>query len=194
MFVWPYALPFWVAYAWAFLPEGLIVARGARDNRARSQSQDKGSMGVIVCGGWLGLAAAFAVAKITRFAFPEPARFDLYWAGIVLLILGSLLRRHCWRMLGEHFTGNVVARADQVVVQRGAYKYVRHPSYTAGTMMFTAIGLSLGSWLSTIIAFGSAVAVYLYRVNVEERALAAAIGERYVRFMKSRKRFIPFIY
>ncbi|MGH9408226.1 MAG: methyltransferase family protein, partial [Vicinamibacterales bacterium] len=183
-FVWPYALAFWVVYVWAFVPEGMIIMRAGRDTRSRrgsqdksqGKSQDKGSMGVIILGMWIGLAAAFPLASIPRFQFPAGARFALYWAGLVLLILGSLLRRHCWRMLGQYFTGNVVARPDQVVIDRGAYRFVRHPSYTAGIMMFTGIGVSLGSWLSTLVAFVSAAAVYVYRVRVEEHALASTIG------------------
>jgi len=33
----------------------------------------------------------------------------------------------------------------------------------------------------------------VYRVRVEERVLAAAIGQPYVDYMKRRKRFVPFI-
>ena len=192
-FVWPYSLAFWVVYVWAFIPEFGVIMRASRDERQRKQSQDAGSMGVIVLGMWIGLFLAFPLASIRGFMFHEPARWVIYWAGIVLLALGSLLRRHCFRTLGQYFTGNVVVRSDQVVIDRGAYRYVRHPGYTAGMMMFTAIGLALGSWLSTLVAGGSAVLVYVYRVRIEERALASTIGEPYVKFMKTRKRFIPYL-
>jgi len=78
-------------------------------------------------------------------------------------------------------------------VNRGAYRYVRHPSYTAGIMMFLGIGIALESWLSALITFVSAAGVYVYRVSVEERALAESLGQPYVDYMKSRRRFIPFI-
>jgi protein-S-isoprenylcysteine O-methyltransferase Ste14 len=61
-------------------------------------------------------------------------------------------------------------------------------------MMFTGIGLALGNWLSVAITFLSAALVYTYRVRVEERALAAALGAPYVEFMKTRKRFLPFVF
>lgn len=198
-FVWPYGLAFWIVYVWVFIPEFRVVFRAQRHmstqrrDPSQARAQDAGSMGVIVLGMWVGMGVAFAVAHITRFMFPEPAAFILYWAGVVLLGLASLLRRHCFRVLGEYFTGDVVVRADQVVIDRGAYRFVRHPSYTAGILMFLAIGLALGSWLSTLIAFTSAVAVYVYRVRVEERALVSTLGEPYRAFMRSRKRFIPFI-
>jgi protein-S-isoprenylcysteine O-methyltransferase Ste14 len=61
-------------------------------------------------------------------------------------------------------------------------------------MMFSGIGLALGNWLSLAITFLSAAAVYAYRVRVEERALVAALGVPYVDFMKTRKRFVPFLF
>jgi protein-S-isoprenylcysteine O-methyltransferase Ste14 len=193
IFVWPYALVFWLVYLWAFFPEFRIVWRAQKADRARGASEDGRSMQVIVFGMWIGLAAAFPLARISRFAFPAGGRVGAFWAGTLLLVAGSLLRRHCWRMLGAYFTGNVQTVSGQAVVDRGAYRYVRHPSYTAGIMMFVGIGMALGSWLSTLITFLASAGVYLYRVQVEERALAAAIGQPYVDYMKSRKRFVPFI-
>jgi len=151
-------------------------------------------MQVIIMGMWLGLLIAFPIAFRRSFAMTGFVKTLAYWGGTALLAAGSLLRRHCWRMLGEYFTGNVQTVERQPVIDRGAYAYVRHPSYTAGVMMFSGIGLALGNWLSLAITFLSAAAVYAYRVRVEERALVAALGVPYVDFMKTRKRFVPFLF
>lgn len=97
------------------------------------------------------------------------------------------------RTLGEHFTGDVRARAGQPVIQRGPYRWVRHPSYTAGMIMYIGIGLALTNWLSLGILLIAAIAGYAYRVRVEERALLAEIGASYAEYMRTRKRFVPFI-
>jgi protein-S-isoprenylcysteine O-methyltransferase Ste14 len=191
VFVWPYALVFWLVYVWAFFPEFGIILRGSQAERTSQKSQDARSMQVVVFGMWIGLAAVFILSGM--FPFPSGARVAAFWAGTALLVGGSLLRRHCWRMLGTYFTGNVQTVPGQTVVDRGAYRYVRHPSYTAGIMMFVGIGIALGSWLSALLAFVTATSVYLYRVHVEERALVATIGQPYIDYMKSRKRFLPFI-
>jgi protein-S-isoprenylcysteine O-methyltransferase Ste14 len=110
-----------------------------------------------------------------------------------MIVLGSLLRRYCWRTLGEYFTGDVKATPDQPVITSGPYRWVRHPSYTAGMVMFIGIGLALGSWLSFALLTIATIATYGYRVAVEERVLLETIGEPYRSYMKERKRFIPFI-
>ena len=95
---------------------------------------------------------------------------------------------------GESFTGDVRASSDQQVVTRGAYSILRHPSYTGGILMNAGVGIALGSWASAMLMTAGSVAVYAYRIAVEERALLATIGAPYQEFMSTRKRLIPFVY
>ena len=191
-FVWPYALVFWAIYIWAFAPEWRVVQGGIEGAR-RAESKDSGSMRVLLGGMWIALLVAFALAFEKAWAFPTRLQVPLFAVGISLILLGSLLRRYCFRTLGQYFTGDVRARHDQPVITSGPYRLVRHPSYTAGIMMFMGIGLALGSWLSAALVTVAAIATYTYRVTVEERALLETIGEPYGTYMKDRKRFIPYI-
>jgi protein-S-isoprenylcysteine O-methyltransferase Ste14 len=139
------------------------------------------------------LFVAFVVASVKAWAFPQRWQLPLFVVGLLLIVLGSLLRRYCWRTLGEYFTGDVKARADQPVITSGPYRWVRHPSYTAGMIMFIGIGLALGNWFSFALLTVATIATYSYRVAVEERVLLETIGEPYGSYMKQRKRFIPYI-
>jgi len=60
-------------------------------------------------------------------------------------------------------------------------------------MMFIGIGLALGSWLSFALLTIATIATYAYRVTVEERVLLETLGEPYGRYLKQRKRFIPYV-
>src|SRR6266550_2442213 len=191
-FVWPYALVFWAIYIWSFLPEWKIV-RGGMEGAKRDDSRDSGSIRVILAGMWIALMLAFPLAFVRAWMFPGRLQLPLFAIGISMILLGSLLRRYCWRTLGEYFTGDVRARHDQPVINTGPYRLVRHPSYTAGMMMFIGIGLALGNWLSLALLTVATIATYSYRVAIEERALLDTIGEPYESYMKQRKRFIPYI-
>ena len=141
----------------------------------------------------VGLGGALvAAAFLPQFGL-RGARETLFWVGIALIIAGSLLRRHCWRMLGSDFTGDVEVRAEQRVVERGAYRLVRHPSYTAGLMMMAGIGLVFGNWLSFVLIVLSSAAGYAYRVRVEEAALVETLGDSYRSYMQRTRRFIPYV-
>ena len=191
-FTLPYAIVFWVAYIWAFLPEWKVVMGGVEGVKS-SDSKDDGSLRVLLGGMWVALLLAYPLAFVRAWMFPPRDQVPLFAVGVSLILLGSLLRRYCFRTLGEYFTGDVRARADQPVINTGPYTLVRHPSYTAGMMMFTGIGLALGSWMSFGLLLISSIATYWYRVTIEERALVNTIGEPYRDFMKSRKRFIPYL-
>ena len=190
IYTWPYALVFWGLMAWAFSPEFRIVSR--RQETATA-TQDAHSKALIMAGQGFAMFAAFAIAAtVPSAALTHPVWW--FWAGISTIIAGSLLRRHCWRMLGASFTGAVIVRPEQHVVERGAYRYVRHPSYTAGMIMFVGIGFALANWISLAGVVAAVSLVYGYRVAVEERALAAVIGDPYRRYMQRTKRFVPFVF
>ena len=189
LFSWPYVAAFVAVWVWAFWPEFRIVRRAQKEQTAT----DAKSISVIVYGGgFLGGVAFFIAWWIP--AQDQAHRLSMFVAGLLLIILGSLLRRHCFRMLGTSFTGDVRARPDQEVVTRGAYSFLRHPSYTAGTLMNIGMGVALGSWYSALLMLLTSFLVYGYRMSVEERVLATTIGEPYRQFMRTRKRLIPFVY
>ncbi len=192
-FVWPYWLLFWTACIWAFSPEYRIV-RKAQKLAARSDSPDAGSFRVIVFGMWAATAIAFPLAWVPFLRLPAAWQPVVFVIGIATLVAGSLLRRHCWRLLGASFTGDVRAEPDQPIVTTGPYAMVRHPSYSAGILMNAGIGVALGSWGSITVLVLASLAVYSYRIAVEERALLAALGEPYREFMRTRRRLIPYIY
>jgi protein-S-isoprenylcysteine O-methyltransferase Ste14 len=188
-FVWPYALAFWIVEIWAFYPEFGVLRRAQRSGNTK----DAKSLQVILMGLNVAFFVAFAIAFVPWMQISS-YRLPIFFAGVALMIAASLLRRHCFRMLGTSFTGDVRASADQQVVTRGAYSLLRHPSYTAAILLNVGAGLALGSWVSVITLVVVSLLVYGYRISVEERALLATIGEPYRDFMSSRKRLIPFVY
>jgi len=191
-FVWPYALVFWAVYVWSFLPE-MKVVRGGVEGARSADSKDGGSIRILLGGMWIALMLGFLLSFAKAGSFPRGAQVPVFVIGVSLIIIGSLLRRWCFRTLGQYFTGDVKASVDQPVIRTGPYRFVRHPSYTAGILMFTGIGLALGSWFSFLLITIASIATYWYRVTIEERALLGTIGEQYASFMKERKRFIPYI-
>ncbi len=60
-------------------------------------------------------------------------------------------------------------------------------------MMFTGLGLALGSWISVAILFLAHCCLYGRRVVAEEKALADTLGAPYTEYMLRTKRFIPFL-
>lgn len=186
--IWPYALIFFLVFAWVYFTEFRLTVRTGR----KAGKQDAGTLGLVMIMQFVAMFAAFGIA----FAVPlgEMSHPPLwFWVGIVTMIAGSLLRRHCFRMLGSSFTAAVVVVQDQAIVQRGAYRWVRHPSYTGGILIYLGMGLALANWISLVEIVSVVAGSYLLRVRAEERALVETLGELYREYMRRTKRFVPLV-
>ena len=190
-FTWPYFLVFWPIYVWVFIPELRIVGRAPLSTP--TPAEDRGSLRVVLVGFSIAIFAAFLLSFVAPQATFPGNRSAWFFIGVLTLISGSLLRRHCFRVLGTFFTGAVTIQAGHRVIESGAYRWVRHPSYSAALLIVLGIALSLGNWVSVVVSFVVAFLAYSYRAHVEEQALLSSLGAPYAQFMAARKRFIPFI-
>ncbi len=188
-----YVLLFWAVFAWIFLPEFLLIIRSER-RAAVLSSSDAGSLLVILLGFGVAVLVAARLATVPTLRWPASDLRTISIVGLVVAVAGSLLRRHCRRVLGRYFTANVAVQANQPVIVTGAYTWMRHPSYAGGILINTGIGIALGSWASALLLLAVSTVVYCYRIRVEERALMATIGESYRVFANTRKRLIPYVY
>lgn len=118
----------------------------------------------------------------------------LFALGVVIGWLGLLLRWWSFVSLGRYFTVVVKTSEDQPVVDRGPYRVLRHPSYTGLLLAFAGVGLMWGNWISAVGAVSFVLVALIYRLRIEERALGAALGDRYRKFAATRARLIPYVW
>lgn len=181
--VWP-----WLILLWVFVPEffhsGLIS--GAPGNR-----QDSGTLFLLNVSSDIAFALALIVSLLSLPLIPDPQIALVL--GMALVLAGGILRRVCFRTLGRYFTAAVTVTSGQPVIDRGPYRWIRHPGYTAGFMVYIGLGLALNNWLSLAILFGAACFGYNFRVKAEETALLDTLGQPYRDYMARTKRFIPFV-
>jgi len=115
-------------------------------------------------------------------------------AGMVVLVGGLVLRGWSIMTLGDYFTGRVMVSADQPVITAGPYRALRHPSYTGFLLACAGVGLASANWASLAAMVILPLAVFFWRIHTEERALLAAIGERYRAYAAQHKRLVPFVW
>ena len=163
-----------------------------RSGRNRGGTRlDRGSFFVVIATAVLGFAAAFSLAIGVPRAGVAAARWPIFIAGLVIVILGIALRQWAVFALGKFFTVQVRVRSDQTVVDTGPYRFVRHPSYTGIIISFFGVGVALGNWLSLLALVVVPTIGLVVRIRVEERVLLEALGEPYREFSASRARLIP---
>ncbi|WP_250624951.1 methyltransferase family protein [Pinirhizobacter soli] len=160
-------------------------------SKSDASSKDRSSLALI----WIVIGVAMFVAfALSRQGPWLPASAVLYPIGIVLTLGGIALRWFAILWLGRWFTVNVAIAADQPVVDTGPYRFVRHPSYTGALAAFLGLGLCIGHWLSLVIIMLPATAVFLWRIHIEEAAMAEAFGPRWSAYAARTRRLLPGIY
>ena len=184
----PLAVPFWVTFFFAFIREAKVVRPAFAE---KATLQDAGTFRALIVGSPLSLFVAGAAAYLPWFIIPNST--VAVAVGIALIVAGAILRRACLYALSASFTGVVIVKEGQEIIQTGPYRFIRHPSYTAAFLMFSGVGIALESWLSVAILLLAHFYLYGRRVVVEERALVQTLGSAYSDYMRRTKRFIPFV-
>ena len=178
----------WLGYTYLFSEIGLSIFKRAK----RTGGEDRGSAALL----WLTISFSIALALFVRAKTPWanlPAVHDLRLLWLMLFIAALGLRWWSIVHLGRFFTVNVAVAADQVVIDDGPYRWVRHPSYTGALLAFLAYALYLAHWTSILIVMVPISIAFARRISVEEAALSAGLGEPYRAYMRRTKRLVPFV-
>jgi protein-S-isoprenylcysteine O-methyltransferase Ste14 len=184
-----------ISPSWCFTLFGISELALAIFKRSRGTAKDQDRGSLLLLWGVIGLSiflAIFLTYAAPRFACTPNAL--QYYCGLVLFLLGIVLRWWAIVHLGRFFTVNVAIATDHRVVSDGPYRLVRHPSYAGIFLLFIGMGLLLFNWLSALVLVVPTFLLFLYRMRVEERALLQALGEPYRAYMARTKRLVPFLY
>ena len=110
---------------------------------------------------------------------------------VPLMIWGYLQYRLCGLYRIKHGGGGPgLETPPDHLVSTGLYAYTRNPMYLGHLIFLTGLTLTLHSWLAGLITV--AVAIWFhYRVLGDEKKLVVQLGQPYVNYMGSVKRWIP---
>ena len=142
----------------------------------------------------IAISCAALVSWIPLFQFNRRGTSVVFWIGIIIIVLGLFLRYWSINILGKYFRTTVEVEESQKIVQKGPYKFIRHPSYSGIILFCIGYGLAVQNWLSLIIAISLPTIALLYRIKIEEEALVKGIGTDYEAYQKKTKKLIPGIW
>jgi len=142
-------------------------------------------------------ASILVAAPFSLFRSPTLGYFQLGSAAVMfvfgLLAAGVLLRWWAIRTLGKFFTVDVAVHREHRLVTAGPYSWVRHPSYTGLLMELLALAITFQHVVSVLIIMVPTTAALMWRIAVEERALAGGLGMAYQRYLRRSYCLVPFV-
>ena len=177
----------------ACLASETVLGRALTAKRAGAQSHDAGSLRLL----WRTIALACTVGVTAGSMGLGPALWPAWRWGFIgcgVFALGTAIRWWAILHLGRFFTVDVAVASDQRLVDDGPYRWARHPSYTGLMLMFLGLGLSFGRLLPVILILAPVFWVFRLRMELEERALLAALGEPYRAYQARTSRLVPGLY
>lgn len=183
-----------VSAVWVLPEQILNISKFSRD---KTQKRDKGSFIIFNITIWVAIAIGvyFFIFGLKTGLGVIPF-FDPYlcYLGLIVMIVGIVIRRAAISTLKKQFTVNVAIVKDHEIIDSGIYQYIRHPAYLGSLLSFLGLSISYQNWISLLIIFFPILVSFLYRISVEEKALIEHFGQTYIEFTKRTNRLIPKIY
>jgi protein-S-isoprenylcysteine O-methyltransferase len=177
----------------ALLLASEIALAVAKRSKSLATGQDRLTLPLL----WIVIGASIFAGLYLRAAFPQarlPHPQTFYAIGLILFVLGLIIRWIAIVHLGRFFTVNVAIADDHQLITTGPYRYVRHPSYTGTLLIFLGFGLCMLNIFSLAAVFLPITAAFLWRMHVEETALKQAFGDSYQTYAAATPRLIPLLY
>lgn len=176
-----------------YLISELLLTMTRRSRGRGAVRQDRSTLRVLWLVIMLSVAGGVYIAEHGRATALSDRRFFTILA-VAFFVPGLALRWWAIILLGRFFTVDVSIAPDHELVERGPYRRVRHPSYTGVLLAFLGFAFSLANWAALLVMMVPILAAFIHRMNIEEQALQAALGERYAAYMRRTKRLMPGVY
>ena len=161
------------------------------EKRQNTKEREKTQMAVVAVSSLLFLAAFVAAGLDFRFGWTHVPIWLVCLAAVLQLaaygLYAEVMRENAW------LSRTVEVQENQKVIDTGLYGIIRHPMYTATILLFLAMPLVLGSWVSFAIMLLYPV-VIVFRIRNEEQVLEAGLAGYREYKQRVRCRLLPFIW
>jgi protein-S-isoprenylcysteine O-methyltransferase Ste14 len=182
-----------VAFCWlTFVAVWVVGAFAANRKTARRATWGGSWLWLIVVGGLL-LTSRERGSGLLRLALWSSTPTVGIVADVVTLA-GVLVAVWARATLGGFWSSRVVLKQDHHVIERGPYRYVRHPIYSGVLLMMLGTAVLSGR-LIAVFLLGIAFLLLWVKARREEQLLAEHLHESYARYQAQvRWLLIPFVF
>ena len=110
-------------------------------------------------------------------AFFRPFVPALGWPMLAVVLAAQALRWWCITTLGHRWNTRIIVVPGLVLVDRGPYRWFRHPNYVAVVLEGIALPLVHTAWLTALVFTVVNAGLLRIRIGAENSAMAQAVGE-----------------
>ncbi len=131
----------------------------------------------------------------------DAVRFHWSQMPLFLQVVGAMALVGSFLLISQTFRENsflsptvrIQQERRQTVISTGPYRYVRHPMYAGGLLLFLGTSLLLGSWFGLLLAMAF-IPAGAVRAILEERALREELPGYDAYMAQVKYRLIPYVW
>jgi methyltransferase len=101
----------------------------------------------------------------------------LGWPMLALVVLAQALRWWCITTLGPRWNTRIIVVPGLPLVDRGPYRWLRHPNYVAVVLEGIALPLVHTAWVTAVVFTVVNAGLLRVRISAENAAMAQALTE-----------------
>jgi hypothetical protein len=143
------------------------------------------------------------IAMIARWPRKGPIADHIYWpllhagpamrwSAAILALAGAALALWARFTLGRNWSGTVTLKVDHELITHGPYALIRHPIYTAISLLLGGFVLFLVT-PGALIGFALVLLSFWIKLRSEEALMLTQFPLSYPAYMARTKRLLPFL-
>ncbi len=114
------------------------------------------------------------------------------WLAAAVVLLGLWVTLWARLALGRNWSGSVTFKQDHELIERGPYRYVRHPIYTG--ILSMALGTAMLNARASAFVMCAILLVGLWlKLRAEEQLLTSHFPDAYPQYRQRVRALIPFV-
>lgn len=169
------------------------VAFFADSNISSGIKEDRGNRWVLKAFAGIAILLTFFSAYTDRKNFLTIDGDVTRWVGLVVYVIGAVVRLWPCFVLGRRFSGLVAIQEGHTLETHGIYSKIRNPSYLG--MLINSAGWALVFRSSVGLVLAACLLIPLVaRMHAEERLLSQHFGSEHDRYFKRTWRLVPGVY
>lgn len=112
--------------------------------------------------------------------------------GLAIYIIFSWLQVWSYKTLGDNYSQDILILKEHSLIQKGPFRFIRHPQYLAQILMDIGGGIATLSFIVIIIALIE-IPFLIMRARLEEKILEKHFKEKYSAYKSKSGFMLPFL-
>lgn len=112
--------------------------------------------------------------------------------GLIFFIVFSWMQIKAFKLLGEHYSQEILIFKNHKLHSNGFYKVIRHPQYLFQLLSDLGVGIALMGYIIIPIVVIVEIPLFILRAKYEDRILMEYFKEEFVEYKRKSGFIFPF--